>query len=225
MATCIWCDNAKYTRDESELHKLCRRFIRAARKERALRKREKVRAHTPDLDHFGLQMHRVHMVPLLLDDTCRRWIQQSFNITPLSCPTVPVKAEDAEARIAEIQHGKGHTRTAGNSVAVSEYRKGDLSMEGVVNHDPRTLLDRKLGMHKSAIASPYGVVWHARYIARHGRFYLPAVIVQRGRIPFLADGNHRFLGALLATEPATKVSLITLRRTTETATDHEHALW
>lgn len=197
-------------------------FIECVRAERRLRKAEGLPAHTPEKWHHNdVSMYRTAMLAVVSDPDDRAELQRRYRIKPIS--SIGLRAAHAEARMAEIRHGKAHTKTPDNSVPISEYRKGDLDDPVVEQVALASLLSVGAAAHPKATGAPYGVVWHAKYIAKHGRFWRPPVLVCRSRVPFFADGNHRFIAALLATDCVGTASVVAMHK--QRPTSSVRAIW
>lgn len=224
-AICAWCNHRLNKRHAENLDReaLYELFVDMVRQERLGRKRYKLPAHTPDLDHFRLQLHREHFVRMIEVDEFRVSLCEHFGLTlPPGETVVRSRNRHLQERLSELRSATRDASTGGNYYAVTVARsQGNYNIETAQWAIRRIHRSRAL-IHKAGICSPYGIIYHAEHICRTGHFKRPPVLVVNPRSSFAADGNHKLLAAMLVAGPRRHAQLIEMRRSdVEQNSNHE----
>ena len=214
-AICAWCNHRLNKRHAEELDReaLYELFVDMVRQERLGRKRYNLPAHTPDLDHFRLQLHRSHFVRMIEDESFRHSLCEHFGLTLApEVAAVRCRSKHLRERLAELRNAERNAATGGNCYAVTVARsQGDYAI-APKRWPVRRIHKAKSLVHKAGICSPYGIIYHAEHICRTGYFKRPPVLVVNPNSSFAADGNHKLLAAMLVAGQGRMVQIIEMRR-------------
>jgi len=155
-------------------------FIRLAQQERDMRREEGIRPHTPDVDHFGRSncVSLPDVVRLLSHEPARARILKITRTPPYTGEQL---ASSLEATERERDRLMAQRRHAGWHVELRYWRLANI---------------RRAGYFNQFIASPWGIVYHAKYISRNGRLKYPPWFRHNVHLR-MHNGNHRLLGAAL----------------------------
>jgi len=171
-------------------------FVTLAKRERDMRREAGIGPHTPDVDHFG-RVNCVSLpdvVRLLSDEEARLRILEITRTAPC-----------AESHITCSEQAIARER---NRLLAQKRHAGWLA----VRRYWRLANIRRAGYFNQFIASPWGVVQHAKYVSRHGKLKYPPWFRQNVHLR-MHNGNHRLLGAALAAGWEARVeALMIIRR-------------